>query len=249
MRPIPSVSLAVVTVLGALATAGAQPNVAGRELVGLVRDSTGTAVEDAIVEISGVLARTDARGTFRLYTSNVDTVTIAIRRLGFSPVSALLTARDRKWDTVVVEMDRVAQRLAKVSVKAATALARLGLKDLEERRTKGLGQFVSREEIAARNTNRPSDVLRDKRGVRVVRIRSGGHGVRFAAFTSSRPNCAPSIWVDGQLVPDMELDEITANDIEAIELYESWTSTPMEFSKGTEPPCGTIVVWTRVPGA
>src|SRR5687768_7014983 len=245
MRHIHFVTLVAATGL-AVSTAGGQPNVAGRELVGLVRDSSGIAVEDAIIEISGVLARTDARGAFRLYTSNVDTVTIAIRRLGFLPVSAFLTARDRKWDTVVVEMDRAAQRLANVSVKAASALARLGLKDLEERRRTGFGQFVSREEIAERNTSRPSDVLRDRRGVRVVRIRSGGHGVRFAAYTSSRPNCAPSIWVDGQLVPGMEMDEITANDIEAIELYANWTSTPMEFSKGTELPCGTIVVWTRI---
>lgn len=229
------------------AVAIAQPNVAGRELVGAVRAPGGVPIEGAIIQIHGVSTRSDSKGAFRLYTSNVDTVTVDVRRLGYSPVSALLTARNRQWDTLVVEMDPVAQELA--AVKASAAKVRLGLRDFEERRALGAGQFYTREQIVSRNTAHTSDILRDARGVRLVRLRTGGYGVRFAAFSTGRAACTPNLWIDGQLIAGAEVDDVTATDLEAIELYENWTSTPQEFSKGTALPCGTIVLWTRVPGS
>jgi len=236
-----------VTCVVAATQAAAQPNVAGRELVGAVRDPGGIPIEGAIIEIHGVSARSDSRGAFRLFTSNVDTVTMGIRRLGYAPVSALLTARNRQWDTVVVELDPIPQELA--AVKASATKARIGLHDFEERRALGAGQFYTRADIASRNTSRTSDVIREARGVRLVRLRTGGYGVRFAAFSGSRAACTPNLWIDGQLVPGAEIDDVLATDLEAIELYENWTSTPHQFSKGIALPCGTIVLWTRVPGS
>jgi len=224
---------------------GAQPNVAGRELVGMVRDATGVGLEGASVEVPGAAARTDVRGAFRLYTSDVDTLTITIRRLGYSVVSALIQSRNRQWDTVVVEMERLPQRLAAAQVKAAVTIRRNGLRDFEERRDRGLGQFYTRDQIVARNTLRTSDVLRDARGVRLRQLRAGAYGVRFASFANVRPTCIPTLWLDGQRVIGLEVDDVNAGDIEAIELYESWTSTPQQFSEGGSLPCGTIVIWTR----
>ena len=238
--------LTTVLAIAAATAAGAQPNVAGRELVGVVRDPNGAALEGAMVEIPGAAARTDARGAFRLFTSDIDTLTITIRRLGFSVVSALLESRNRQWDTVVVEMDRLPQRLAAAEVRAASTMRRNGLRDFDERRGKGRGQYFTREQILARNTLRASDVLRDARGVRMVRLRSGGSGVRFASFANVRPGCVPTLWLDGQRARGMEVDDISASDIEAIELYESWTLTPQQFSEGGSIPCGTVVIWTRI---
>ena len=222
-------------------------NIAGRELVGFVRDSMGIAIDGAMVEIRGAATRTNDRGAFRLWTGDIDTLTISIRRIGFAAVSALIATRGQRWDTVVVEMDHLPQRLAAADVKAAANRQRLGLRDLEERRAKGLGQFVTRDEIEARNAIHPSDLLREKRGVYFARVRTGW-GLRFAHYAQSNPNCMPSLWIDGQLAPGMEIDELTTNDIEAIELYENWATTPAQFTKGITLPCGTVAVWTRVPG-
>jgi hypothetical protein len=234
-------------VVGALAgtPAGAQPNVAGRELIGVVRDVRGGALEGASVEIPGAAARTDIKGGFRLYTSDLDTLTITIRRIGYSVVSALLRSRNRQWDTVMVEMEELPQRLAAAEVKAATTARRNGLRDFDERRAQGRGQFFDRDQIVARNTLRTSEALRGARGVRLQRLRSGGYGVRFASYAKT-PNCVPNLWLDGQLVRDMEVDDVPANQIEAIELYESWASTPSQFSQGATLPCGTIVIWSRI---
>ena len=112
----------------------AQPNVAGRELVGLVRDSSGAAIEGATVEILGAAARTNERGTFRLWTADIDTLTISIRRLGFSAVSAQIATRGQKWDTVVVEMDRLPQRRAAPPGEGAARPLRGGPRAVDESR-------------------------------------------------------------------------------------------------------------------
>jgi hypothetical protein len=221
---------------------------ARRELVGIVRDSAGAPIEHALVEIYGAAARTDARGSFRLWTADVDTVTLRVRRLGYTAASAAVAARNRQWDTVVVELDRNPDVLAAVTVKESTTRRAVGLREFDERRNLGLGVYVTRDEIVARHTMLPSDILRTTRGVRLVKLRNGSFGVRFALYAGTRPSCVPDLWLDGQRARDMEIDDLTANDIEAIELYESWSTLPLQFSGASGVPCGTIVVWTRVPG-
>lgn len=220
-----------------------------RELVGVVRDPAGAPVEGATVEIRGATARTDAKGGFQLFTPAIDTVTISIRRLGFAAISALLTARNRQWDTVLVEMEATSQTLASVKVKEARTRAGLGLRDFEERRALGNGVFVTREEIAARSTSKLSDALQGKRGVKLVRIGNNRYGVRFASYAGSRgAACAPDVWLDGQRARGMEVDDILANDVEAMELYESFSTLPAQFTPFTSTvPCGTIVIWSRIP--
>lgn len=230
--------------------AAAQPS--RRELVGIVKDSIGTAIEGAVVDIQGATARTNAKGAFQLWTGDIDTLTISVRRLGFIPISAMVSARNRQWDTVVVEMEANPQILAALTVKGAATRRALGLRDFDERRAKGFGIFVTRAEIADRGVFRPSDVLRNKRGVHLVRLANGYYGVRFAAYSGGRRgSCAPDIWIDGQMVRGMEIDDVSATDIEGMELYESFSSVPFEFTPRSVSGgrCGTIVIWTRVPGA
>lgn len=245
-------------VLCALALASLQPRTeleaqaTRRQLVGIVRDAAGAAIEGATVEIRGSATRTDEKGTFLLWTGTIDTITLAVRRLGFGAVSALLTTRDKQWDTVVVEMERTLQFLSGVKVAAAPTRRALALREFDERRAKGNGVFVTREEIVERNTSRLSDILRTKRGVNVVRLRSGYYGVRFVSYMGKgSATCAPDIWLDGQRARGMEIDDLIAHDVEALELYQNWSTAPFEFSSQSpnSVPCGVIVIWTRVPAS
>ena len=244
-----------VTLFAALALVAANAGPASaqakrRELVGLVRDSTGSPIEGATIDIPGGTARTDAKGAFQMWTGDIDTMTIVIRRFGYTPLTAQITARGQQWDTVVVEMDRYAQLLSTIKVKDAAVRRANGLREFESRRARGMGVFVTREELAERNVFRPSDVLRTKRGVHIVKIANGFYGVRFAAHGGMRANCAPDIWLDGQPVRGMEIDDLSATDLAGLELYENFASVPMEFSprSGSRAYCGTIVAWTREPG-
>jgi hypothetical protein len=229
------------------ASAQAPPN--RRELVGFVRDSTGAAIPGAAVQIPGAAVSTDARGSFQLWTLDIDTVTISIRRLGFSAVSAQLTARNGQWDTVVVEMDPASQTLAPVTVTGTRGRAGLGLQDFDARRAVGNGLFITRAEVASNSSVRVSDLLRGKHGINLVPVRGGGFGARFTEYRYSRASCAPDIWLDGQWVRGMEVDDLLASDVEAMELYSSMATVPMQFMPHDQSlPCGTIVVWTRAPG-
>lgn len=244
-----ALGFAVLALAGGATDVGGQVQASRRELVGIVRDSTGQPIEHATIEVRGAAARSDARGAFRLWTGDVDTLTISIRRLGYFPVSAQIAARQRQWDTVVVQLDRNPQVLASVKVKDQATRAALGLRDFDQRRVQGRGIFVTREEIVARNTMLPSDIFRTMRGVRLVKLRNGIYGARFALYASTRPNCIPDIWLDGQRVRGMEIDELNATEFQAIEVYESWSTVPHEFAPSANAiPCGTIVIWSRVPG-
>lgn len=241
--------LALLLVLPPSLPLGAQPVVipAGRrQLVGVVRDANGAAMEGVTVGIPGSSARTSVRGLFELLTLEQDTVTISFRRVGYEPIDALLTARNKLWDTVVVQMEIAAQRLNDVKVNESRTRAALGLRTFEERRGRGIGQFVTRADIVERGSSRLSDLLRTKRGVNVIR----GGKVRFSAYTGGRNvQCQPDIWLDGMRSQGMEVDEILPSTVEAMELYPYFSTIPVEFQPvgANTTPCGTIVIWTRIP--
>lgn len=235
--------------LAAAAPGGAQQG--RRELVGIVREANGRAIDGAAVEIQGGLTRTDVKGMFRFTTTQIDTLTITVRRVGFAPVEALLSARNRQWDTVVVELDRLSQELSGVRVEGEQNLRRPGLKGFEERvRAKVGGLFITRDDIVQRNSSRLSDVLQTRRGINLVRIGSNRYGVRFSSYLGSRgSSCIPDTWLDGQRARGMEIDDIAANTVEGMELYDSFATVPFEFAHSVNSvPCGTIVIWTRPPG-
>lgn len=250
---IRSIQRAVLTSVAVGAVAGAldaQTPAGRRELVGVVRDPRGVGIEGAVVEIPGTGTRTDAKGAFRLFTADIDTVTIAIRRPGFSPIEALISASNRQWDTLAVELEPLSTRLPGVRVEEERTL-REGLRGFEQRvAAKVSGLFITRADIVARNSSRLSDVLQTRRGVQLVQIGSNRYGVRFATYSGTRGNrCIPDMWVDGQRARGMELDDLPPNTVEGLELYDSFAIVPFEFTHGANSvPCGTIVVWTRPPG-
>lgn len=240
--PLPALALALAALLALpLHTTDAQSG--RRELVGIIRDPAGAALQGVVIEIAGVTARTNASGLFQLFTADIDTATIVIRHVGFTPIEALISTRNRQWDTVMVQMERTGQRLDEVEVSETRNRRAFGIEGFEERRAVGNGIFITRQEIVDRNSGRLSDVLRLKRGVQVV-----GERVRFVASSAgTRALCQPEIWLDGTRARGMEVSDIPPNTVEGIELYSSFSSVPSAFmqSNSVGPRCGTIVVWTR----
>ena len=228
--------------LSAQGTPGVPAN--RRQLVGVVRDAAGATVPDVSVAIPGSTTRTNARGAFELFTPHIDTVTISIRRIGFEPVDALLTSRNKMWDTVIVQLETTARVLEERKITETPTRKALGLRDFEERRKVGLGTYVTRADIVERGSFRLSDLLRTKRGVTVQK----GGKVRFSS-QGSRGTCQPDIWLDGVRSLPMEVDELPSSTVEAMELYPYFSTVPMEFQRvgANTTPCGTIVIWTRIP--
>ncbi len=142
--------------------------------------------------------------------------------------------------TVAAEPEPQARPIPQVTVEA-TPLAPLWIRDFERRRGTGRGQYVTREEIEARNYNRLSDVMQVMRGV-TLDCGGGGSGCQVRMVRAPM-QCYPEYWVDGQL-NNAWGPVIPVRDIEAIEVYTGPSDTPGEFA-GRNAGCGTVVIWTR----
>ena len=219
-------------------------------LTGLVRDSAGAPVPEADVSIPSahLLTRTDNAGAFVLTRVDAGQAELSVRRLGYAPRSVQVDVKPNANDTLVVVMVAQALELPGVAIDEQTKRHLLWIEDFYRRRAKGIGgTFYTRDDIEARHASRISDVLREAPGVRFIRTR-GGSGIRFDSPANMRRDCLPQYFVDGQRVPNLEIDDLPARDIEGVELYAGPSSTPTQFQQGAVSSCGTVVIWSRVPG-
>ena len=221
-----------------LPRAGAAQNLS---VVGIVRDTAGVPIALAEVTVMGRTVFSDSLGRFFVLHTLTDSIRMFVRRMGYESSSFTLSAADAEKNTVEVVLQRFATTLAAVTVQEMELRSTTGLRGYDERRRRGLGVFVTRQDIEKRNTRSLIDVLRTQRGV-IVTGRS--RTLRFANYQSK--NCTPEIWLDGQRTPSVDLESVSATDVEGVELYQSMASTPPEFHQGSaNVECGTVVIWTK----
>jgi hypothetical protein len=216
-------------------------------LRGIVSDSAGAPIASADVGIASLhkLTRTDDHGRFAFEKIPVGAVELSVRRLGYEPRKLQATVSN------TLEFSFNVTLVANPAVLGATDVSAKrryqAIEGFHQRRIQGIGVYVTRDDIVARNANLPTDVLRQAAGVQIVRTRTG-QGLRFTSASGGRRDCPPTMWIDGQRAPGIEIDELPVDDIEGIELYRGASTTPPQFWHGGGPSCGTVVIWTRTPG-
>jgi outer membrane receptor for ferrienterochelin and colicin len=165
--------------------------------------------------------------------------------MGFERVTFTVSSAAAAENSVEITMLAVARELPGVNVERASVRSRTVMEGFDQRRARGAGQFVTKEEIARRNTEELSNVLRGLPGLVITRGRDGRPALRFLAHLAKR--CLPQYWIDGRRVNAFEIDDLPASHVEGLELYDGPATTPGEFIRGPEFACGTVVIWTRVP--
>jgi len=244
---------AFLQVCAALAVAAPTVDTAGAQdrgsVAGVVRDSAGQPIAGADVAIVALklLTRTEQNGSFRFGRVSAGDHEISVRRMGFQPARVNVALGSVASDSLSIVLQAQAVVLAGVDVNGQDARHLLWIEEFYRRRVRGMGKYVTRDEIEARHASRLSDAVRNVPGLIFVRTR-GGNGVRFASAAGRRRDCVPQVWVDAVRANGLELDDISARDVEGVELYHGPSTTPMQFSQGAISTCGTIVIWTRVPG-
>lgn len=220
-------------------------------LVGQVRDSAGNAIPGVEVRLGGgqlLYARTDDSGGFRLTGLTPGATQVTVRRLGFAPDTVRLTLRAGRIDSLVLSLAMVASALPGVLVEDEyEARSHRLLAGFWERRSRGFGTFLTRDDIERRNPHEFVDLARGVPSMRIFSI-NGRQTIRFGRTTTMR-DCPPQYIVDGLRIENGSPDEFTPQDIEAVEIYPGPATTPPQFTNRPYTyTCGAIVIWTRIPG-
>jgi hypothetical protein len=243
--------------IGLIAVAGARPSAAqtgAGVLRGVVVDSAdGALIENADILAASIkqVARTNAKGQFTLSKVPKGELEITIRRLGYKPQEETIVLSGGEHDSVKVSLVAQPAVLDAVAVDASERHRRQGIEDFYVRQTQGIGTYITRQQLEQLRSTESTEALRNVPGIQLFRTRNGNNTVRFIGTSSiNHRDCPPNLWLDGQRVTNMELDQIPANDIEGIELYRGAATTPAQFWQGSTQNtfCGTIVVWSRLPG-
>lgn len=242
---------AVAASLLLLLPAVAHPQGRGATLVGVVRDSAGRPVNGVEVRLKGVesLAITSEIGGFRLQNLPMGPASVMVRRLGFAPVAVDVVLRPGRIDSLVLSLTAAALTLPGMTVEEeGDARSRRFLAGFWDRRNRGFGHYITRAEIVARDPHDFTDIVRMTPGLRVT-YRNGRQDVRFNRGGSVRGDCPPQYFVDGQRIENGRAEEFSAQDIEAVELYNGASTMPAQFTPRMDAiTCGAIVIWTRLPG-
>ena len=123
------------------------------------------------------------------------------------------------------------------------------LADFYRRQRRGMGAFVTRDEIELRGNPDFTSLLRAKgHQVRIVRLGGLAYSVRFAGTGGAQgQDCIPVVYYDGfklGSIDDINPDQFfITSDIEGIEAYAR-LSVPPEF-QDVDSGCGVVVVWSR----
>ena len=162
------------TALASLVIAHAASAQETRTISGTVMDSGGQRVSYVNVD-AGPRYRTlaNASGEFRLIVPSKERLDIAVRRIGYLPGKILI--EPGADTTVTVSLQRLAVLLTTQVVRAQQQVRTLEMRGFYERMAESqrgalVGEFITPEEIEMRNPQRVTQLLEQRRGIRVQTI-------------------------------------------------------------------------------
>lgn len=201
----------------------------------------GALVTLAALADTGVVppVQADSAGGFLFPPVESGRYLLHIARIGYRTLTdTILLARDGET-RVQASMVPDAVDLEAVVVTAVRRTPPF-MRDFQRRRARGIGSFITREDIEEQRPFVTSDLFRMLPGVRVV-----PRGATGGAALQMRGGCRPQLYIDGVAAgPEMSVDlSLQPHDIEAVEVY-STAGAPVQYARSA---CGVILVWTRVP--
>lgn len=208
-------------------------------LIGKVVRPDGAPIPDAQLTLwgsdAGAVSGED--GSFSMGELPGGTHTLEVRYVGFLPrrIPVELT-RDRTTNVLAVVSERLPVLDAVVVYGKRTRPSRLS--EVMERRQRGAGRFVTREDIERLPVFETVDLLRRMPGVRVL-PNGPGHLVLM------RDGCIPILWVDGfkyEKLDEQQLAMPRPSEIAVMEVYNGAAQIPAQF--GSIDACGAVVIWT-----
>jgi hypothetical protein len=212
-----------------------------------VVDSLGLPVRGAEARVSTTerKATTDSLGYAVFLDLPEGRATMSIRHIGYVPATVPFTVSGAAKDSLGITLAELMIELDGVQV---SAVSHPFIEGFDRRRRQGVGTFVTPRQIADRKASVSSDIFRQIPMVRLVDLPNGSWGIRFQQILSIRQSaedCVPMLWLDGQRAPGLEIDDVRAGDVSAIELYRGASTVPNDFATSGRTQCGVVVIWTK----
>lgn len=216
---------------------------------GVVTDTSLVPLEGATVEIlaSRLGVRTGENGRFRILALPPGQYWVIARRLGYSPLSTLVMVRGDDTARTSFMLRPMTVSLDKMVVQAAAASPVLA--EFEERRARGIGQFMTEADIQKLNFVGTSDLLRTFTGVAIGKsavLNTRGFGLR---------RCPYRLFIDGVPIAalDLDADLPPPSQLAGIEVHTNSATIPIQYatfggsigSPGSGAVCGVILFWTK----
>ena len=264
-----SVTLGLAVALAAASTPAAAQGLSS--VVGKVlHDENERPIAGAEVSISGALlkATTDSAGAFRLTAVPAGKQIVWVRKIGFNPVSAVLTFVAGETIDSDFLLAPSTTRLPEVEVRADAPVAPK-LAEFEERRKAGFGHFLTGPTLEKMEGRRLSEVLATIPGPSILRgttnaawvvggrgpvslLRNGGAITEMDRRKGANPGlCYSAVVLDGIYVYQghdgetlFDINSIQSAEIAGIEVYASTATIPVKYN-GTRSTCGLVVIWTK----
>ncbi len=232
-----------------------------RTVSGIVSDSGGRPIP--YVNIDGgprYRTLTNGSGEYSLLLPPNEALEVAVRRIGFLPVKFRV---EKGADTTInVSMQQLAIIMNTQVIRAQQLVRTLETRGfysrmLEQERGALVGEFVTPEEIEMRNPQRVTQLLEQRRGIRVQRVNSC-QVIATCFRVQGQGGCAATVFLDGQRLNKLgtgsaarddgaypAVDElIPVTGVSAIEVYPRGSSAPPRYQSlaGT---CAIVLIWTR----
>ncbi|MGZ8494052.1 MAG: TonB family protein, partial [Gemmatirosa sp.] len=239
--------------LAAPGAARAQGDTTGT-VSGIVRGPGGVSIVGAEVVLTPatppgggtVFARrvfTDDAGRFRVGGLPNGRASVAVRRIGYRPMVRQLEVPIA--EALALALEAVPQTMTTVVVRDRRVRHTGWAAQFYERRERGMGRYITKEDLDRRNAIRTTDVLRSVPGLTI-----SSSGMRGSAIRMRGARCDPLIWIDGTpaLAGYLDVDNFQPNTLEGIEVYSGVSTVPVELRgpRGEET-CGVIALWSRMP--
>lgn len=210
-------------------------------LIGRVMDARTNqpvaAAEVSVPSRAGMVS-SNRRGHFVLSALPVGNHELAVRHIGYAPLSHPVTVRQGTTTEIEIGLSADPVELAPL-VATVERSRRLEIKGFYERKhwgeLLGLGTFITVEDIERWRPLRVSHL------VSMLVPSVGPELVNRRGFSGLNRTCRMAVYLDGFAV-GRDLDSfVKPTEVGGIEVYKGLASTPAEFAGR----CGAVVVWTK----
>lgn len=212
----------------------------------LVNRESKSPVEGARVSIVGTSlgASSDPEGRFQVTGVPAGVRVLQVRAVGYAVGSWVVQLDQGQNFRQIFELLPRTVELDTLAVEGSAPQSWRSERGFEERRRRGLGVFITREQIQQRNAQSVTDLLRTVPGLITTCGGRLGCQVRMSRSTTQ---CLPDYFLDGYPATFSTGPTFPIIQIRGVEVYHDRFETPPEFQQPNQQ-CGVIAIWTVEPG-